>query len=216
MDEPDLGSEIMRGCAAAVRKIPAQRIHLFCVSCCERFFSGYAAWFAEEGLVDEGAASFASPEFVRRAIDACWEGAVQTDADDLLRTLMQSMPGDNEQPMLKSPLSDYFVEPWLLKLGLSCVLDPQVRFGLQASAAALDFHWQLRIRRTEMTGIGPAFDDPEWDRQYETDPGAVAESAIQIADADQLRVGMPDLKAMRKRSSDQGRHALNEVRKLLS
>jgi hypothetical protein len=125
------------------------------------------------------------------------------------------LPGENEQPIFRSPLNDYDVEPWLLNLGLSCVLDPQVRFGLSASAAALDFHWQLLIRRREMTGVGPAFDDPEWAREYENDPGAVAECAIQIEDAEQLSLGMPDLKAMRKRSADHGQHVLEDVRRFL-
>jgi hypothetical protein len=85
------------------------------------------------------------------------------------------MPGENEEPIFISPLDDYFVEPWLIKLGSSCVLDPQVSFGLSASAAALDFHWQLLIRRWERTGVGPAFDDPEWVRKFENDSGALAE-----------------------------------------
>jgi hypothetical protein len=126
------------------------------------------------------------------------------------------MPREDEQPIFKSPLNDYFVEPWLLNLGLSCVLDPQVNFGLQASAAALDFHWQLLIRRIEMAGKGPALDDPEFDREFEIDPGAVAESAIQLEEAEQLRLGMPDRKAMRMRSADHGRHFLGEVVRLLA
>src|SRR5712691_3287885 len=101
-----------------------------------------AAWSAEETPLDERKA-LPSAEFVRRAIDICWDGGIPTKADDLLRTMMRMMPGDDEQPIFKSPLNDYFIEPWLLKLGLSCVLDPQVSFGLQASAAALDFHRQL-------------------------------------------------------------------------
>lgn len=199
MDDPALGSDLLQRSAPAVRKIPAERIHIFCASCAERFFDGYKAWTEREPPP-----VLPSAESVRRAIDACWEGGVNTKADDLLRTLKRMMPGENEQPIFKSPLNDYFVEPWLLNLGLSCMLDPQLSFGLSASAAALDFHWQLLIRWREMAGIGPAFDDPEWDREFEIDPGAVAESAIQIEDAEQLRPGMPDRNAMRRRSADHG------------
>jgi hypothetical protein len=215
VDEQDLGSDLLRRSAAAVKKIPADRIHVFCASCAERFFVGYGAWLAEEMLVDERAASLPSPEFVRRAIDACWEGRGPTYADDLLRTLIRTMPTENEQVGFTLPLQHYFIEPWLLKLGLSCVLDPQVSFGLEASAAALDFHWQLLVARTEMAG-GPAFDDPEFDRQYQRDPGALAESAIQTEDAQQLERGEPDIEAMRKRSADHGRHALDEVKRLFA
>ena len=102
----------------------------------------------------------------------------------------------------------------MVELGLSSLLDPEVDFGLKASAAALDFRWQLLIRRTERAS-GPAFDDPEWDRLYATDPGAVAESTRQIRDAEELEGGSADLKAMRNRSADHGRDALAEVRRLL-
>lgn len=215
MDDPAFSSELERRCAAPIRKIPVERIHIFCASCAERFFDGYAAWSAEETSLDERKA-LPPAEFVRGAIDVCWEGRIPAKADDLLRTLVRMMPGANEQPIFKLPLNDYFLEAWLLQLGLSCVLDPQVSFGLSASAAALDFHWQLLIRRREMTGIGPAFDDPEWDREFEIDPRAVAESAIQIEDAEELSLGVPDLKAVRRRSADRGARVLEEVRRLLA
>ena len=112
-------------------------------------------------------------------------------------------------------MSDYFDEaPRLVELGLSCLLDPEVDFGLKASTAALDFHWQLLIRRTETAG-GPAFGGPEWDPLFEADPGAVAESALQIGDAGELERGVKDLKALRNRSANHGRDALEEVRRLL-
>ena len=201
--------------ATAVRKIPAGKLHIFCASCAERFFDGYAEWLADEIRLDARTASLPSPDFVRRAIDTCWKGADRTEVNDLLRTLSGMMPGDDEQPIFKSRLSDYFDEaPRLVELGLSSLLDPKVEFSLKSSAAALDFHWQLLIRRTEKAG-GPAFDDPEWDRLYETDPGAVAESALQIRDAEELQRGLADLKAMRNRSADNGRDALAEVRRRL-
>ena len=216
MDEPALGSDVERRSAAAVRKIPAERIHVFCASCAERFFGGYAEWLAEEKLLDERTA-LPSAEFVRRALDVCWDEGVHRQADELLRALIRMMPGDNEQPIFKSRLNDYFVEPWLVRLGLSSILDPQISFGLSASAAALDFHSQILDRRRDMAGIGPAFDDPERDlREFASDPGVLAESARQIEDAEQLSLGVPDWKAMRKRSADHGRDVLEEVLKLLA
>src|SRR5712691_11528107 len=69
-----------------------------------------AAWSAEETSLDERKA-LPSAEFVRRAIDICWDGGIPTKADYLLRTMMRMMPGDDEQPIFKSPLNDYFIEP---------------------------------------------------------------------------------------------------------
>jgi hypothetical protein len=214
--EPVPSSGLNERAAAAVQQIPAARVHVFCASCAERFFDGYAAWLADEISLDERAASLPTPEFLRRALDVCWAPGLQTEADGLLRMLKQLMPPEDEQPIFHSPLNGYFdVEASLVRLGLSCLLDPQVSFGLQASAAALDFHWQLAIRRRELTGVGPAFDDPEWVRAFARDPGAVAESAIQIEDAEQLRADAPDWSAMRMRSADQGRQVLGEVRTLV-
>lgn len=216
MDDSAFSSELERRSAAAIRKIPSEGIHIFCASCAERFLNGYAAWLAEEKLLDERTA-LPSAEFVRRAVEVCWDEGVRSQADELLRTLIRMMPGENEQPIFKSPLNDYFIEPSLVRLGLSSVLDPQVSFGLSASAAALDFHSQILDRGRDMAGIGPAFDDPERDlREFVTDPGALAESALQIEDADELSLGVPDLKAMRKRSAEHGRDVLEEVRKLLA
>lgn len=236
VDDSGYWSDLQRRSAVAIREIPVDRIHIFCASCAERFFDGYAVWLAEERLVNKPAESLPSPEFVRRAIDLCWAAGVRTEADNLLETLIRMMPGDNEQPIFKSPLGDYFVEPWLVRLGLSSVLHSQVGllepwlvamglssltgspagFGIAASAAALDFHNQLLDRRREMAGIGPAFDDPQRDlREFASDPGALAEGAIEIEDAEQLRLSAPDLDAMRKRSADHGRQVLQDVLKLL-
>ena len=236
VDDSAYWSDLERRCAFAIRQIPGDRIHLFCASCAERFFAGYAVWLAKEKLVNEPAASLPSPEFVRRAIDLCWAAGVGTEAENLLETLIRTMPGDNEQPIFKSPLDDYFVEPWLVRLGLSSVLNSQASllepwlvamglpflvgspagFGIAASAAALDFHNQLLDRRREMAGIGPAFDDPQRDlREFASDPGALAESAIQIDDAQQLRLAEPDLDNMRKRSADHGQQVLQDVVKLV-
>lgn len=220
----------------AIREIPADRIHIFCASCAERYFAGYAVWLAKESLVTEPAAFLPSPEFIRRAIDLCWAEVDRAEAVNLLDTLMRTMPGENEQPIFKSALSDYFVVPWLVRLGLSSMLDSQVGLvepwlvamglptlvgspvgsGIAAAVAALDFHNQLLDRRREMAGIGTAFDDPQRDRrEFASDPGALAEGALQIDDAEQLRLAAPDLGAMRKRSADHGRQVLQDVVKLV-
>jgi hypothetical protein len=172
-------------------------------------------WSAVEKSLHEGLA-LPSAAFVRRALGVCWDEGLASQADELLRALIRVMPEDNELPNFKSPLNDYFIEPWLVRLGLSAVFDPQVSFGLSASAAALDFHFQVLNRRKERAGIGPAFDDPERDlREFASDPGALAESAIQIEDAEQLSLGVPDWRAMRKRSADHGQRVLEEVRVFL-
>jgi hypothetical protein len=229
-------SDLERRSAVAIQVIPVDRIHVFCASCAERFFTGYAAWLAEEKLVTEPAASLPTPELIREAIDLCWASDVPSETEDILETLIRTMPGDNEQPIFKTRLADYFVEPWLVRLGLSSVLDSQVGlmeswlvamglsslvgspsgFGIAASAAALDFHYQLLDRRREMAGIGPAFDDPQRDsREFARDPGALAEGAMQLDDAAQLRLSAPDLNAMRKRSEEHGRRVLQDVLNLL-
>jgi hypothetical protein len=211
-----LSSGLNERAAAAVEKVPAKRVHVFCASCAERFFDGYAAWLTDEISLDERTASLPSPAFLRLALDVCWASGHQTEADGLVAMLKQLMPRDDEQPIFQSPLNDYFdVEPWLLQLGLSSILDPQVSFGVKASAAAIDFHWQLAIRRSEITGIGPAFDDPEWVHAFAVDPGAVAETMMQIEDAQTLGGDAPDWSAMRMRSADHGRRVLDEVKRLL-
>ena len=123
VDDSAYWSDLEGRSAAAIREIPVDRIHVFCASCAERFFAGYVVWLAKERLVTEPAASLPSPQFVRRSIDLCWAAGVRAEAESLLETLIRTMPGDNEQPIFKSPLDDYFVEPWLLRLGLSSVLD---------------------------------------------------------------------------------------------
>jgi len=236
VDDSAYWSDLEGRSAAAIREIPVDRIHVFCASCAERFFAGYVVWLAKERLVTEPAASLPSPQFVRRSIDLCWAAGVRAEAESLLETLIRTVPGDNEQPIFKSPLDDYFVEPWLLRLGLSSVLDSQVGFlepwlvakglsslvgspagfGMAASAAALDFHYQLLDRRREIAGIGPAFDDPQRDlREFASDPGALAEGAIQVDDAEQLTLSAPDLDAMRKRSAEHGGQVLQDVLKFL-
>jgi len=216
VDDAAFSSELERRSATEVSKIPAERIHLFCASCAERYFSGYAAWLADEKLLDERI-SPPSAEFVRRALDVCWEEGVPSEAGEMLGRLIQMMPGNHEQPIFKSPLNDYFIEPWLVRLGLSSMVDPQVSFGLSASAAALDFHSQILDRRRDMAGVGPAFDDPERDlREFAADAGAIAEGAIQIDDANKLQLGLADSNALRKRSADHGRHVLEQVMRLLA
>jgi hypothetical protein len=108
------------------------------------------------------------------------------------------------------------LEPWLVAMGLPFLVGSPAGFGIAASAAALDFHNQLLDRRREMAGIGPAFDDPQRDlRVFASDPGALAEGATQIDDAEQLRLAAPDLDAMRKRSADHGQQVLQDVVKLV-
>lgn len=216
MDDSPFSPDLERRSAAAIRKIPAERIHIFCASCAERFFDGYAAWLAEEELLDERT-ELPSVEFVRRAVDVCWEEGVHPKAEELLHALIGMMPGENEQPIFKSPLDDYFVEPWLIQLALTSMLDPQVSFGISASAAALDFHSQLLDRRRERAGIGPAWNDPERDlREFASDPGALAEGALEIEDAAQLSTRAADLSIIRNRSADHGRRVLETVRALLA
>lgn len=216
MSDAAFSPELERRSATAISKIPAERIHLFCASCAERYFSGYAAWLVDEKSLDERT-SLPSAEFVRRAVDVCWEEGVPSEADEMLGRLIQMLPGYHEQPIFKSPLNDYFVEPWLVKLGLSSMVDPQVRFGITASAVALNFHSQILDRRRDMAGIGPAFDDPERDlREFASDPGALAEGAIQIDDANDLQLGLADSNLVRKRSADHGRRVLEQVMRLLA
>ena len=199
----------------AIRLIPAARLPVFCASCAERFFEGDETWLAEETSF-EPHHDLPSPSFVRNAIDVCWAADGSAQPDSLLQTLIRTMPGENEQPIFKSTLNDYFVEPWLVRLGLSCVRDPQVNFGLSASAAAFDFHSQILDRRRDMAGVDPPFDDLERDlREFANDPGVLAEEAIQIEDAEQLRLGGPDWTAMRRRSEDHGHHVLEQVLKLV-
>ena len=216
MADSPFSPDLERRSAAAIRRIPAARIHLFCASCAERFFDGYQAWLADEKLLDERT-ELPSAEFVRRAVDVCWDEGVHSQADELLHALIRMMPGENEQPIFKSPLDDYFIEPWLIRLALTSMLDPQVSFGISASAAALDFHSQLLDRRRDRAGIGPAWDDPERDlREFASDPGALAEGALEIDDALQLSAGVPDLNVIRNRSADHGRRVLEAVRRLLA
>lgn len=236
VDDSPYWSDRERRSAAAIREIPLERIHIFCASCAERFFAGYALWLSKERLLTEPAASLPSPEFLRGAIDLCWSPSLHPEAEPLLHTLMRMMPGEHEQPIFKSPLNDYFEELWLVRLALSSMLDSQVGlleswlvamglsslvasptgFGIAASATALDFHNRLLSRRQELAGIGPAFDDPERDlREFAGDPRALAEGAIQVDDAEQLRLAAPGFDAMRRRSADHGRQVLQDLLKLL-
>lgn len=207
-------SALERRATAAVQGIPPSRVHIFCASCAERFFGGYARWLAEETLVFEPAKSLPPPEFVRQAIDFCWHGDSTTTADELRRALIQMLPGQDEQPIFKTRLNNYFdMAEWLVNLGLSSVLDPQVSFGLKASAASLDFHFQLLNRRREIAGER-ANTETEF-REFANDPGALAESAIQIEDATELRGERPDWQAMKKRSAAHGQQVLDQVLELL-
>ena len=205
----------MRRAAAAIQRIPVDRISLFCASCAERFFEGYEAASAEQvamGKEDDSPA----PEFIRKAIDVCWAAGPSFEAELLLHQLAGILPGEDAQPIFKTRLNDYFVEPWLIRLGLSSISGPDVAWGLKASQIALDFHFQMLQRRVEITGTGPAFEDAEFVREFERDPGAIGEISVQIDDAEDLREEAPDHAAMRQRSAVHGRRVLVEVLRLLS
>jgi hypothetical protein len=210
-----LNADLAPGASAAIQKIPVDRIPHFCASCAERFFEGYAAGLAEEAAI-RGTVDLPSSAFIRKAIDVCWVAGPSSEAVHLLRQLLGIMPGDDEQVIFNTNLSDYFVEPWLVRLGLSSVNGPDVSLGLNASDLALDFHFQMLQHRVEMTGTGPAFGDDEFLREFERDAGAMGEIAIEIEDAEELRKQVPDHAAMRERSAAHGRRVLIEVQRLVS
>jgi hypothetical protein len=210
-----LSADLPRRASAAIQQIPVDRIPLFCASCAERFFEGYAAWLAEEAAIEEHD-DLPSSAFIRKAIDVCWAGGPSVEAEHLLLQLLGIMPSDDAQPIFKARLNDYFVEPWLVRLGLSSVSGPDVSWGLNASDAALDFHFQMLQRRVEITGAGPAFEDDEFVREFERDARAMGEIAIQIEDAEELCKQVPDHAAMRERSAAHGRRVLVEVQRLVS
>jgi len=188
---------------------------MFCASCAERFFEGYAAWLAEEATIEEHD-DLPTSAFIRKAIDVCWAEGLSDEAEQLLHQLLGIMPGVDEQPIFKTRLNCYAVEPWLVRLGLSSVSGPDVSRGLSASDVALDFHFQMLQRRVEITGTGPAFEDEEFVREFERDAGAMGELAIEIEDAEELRKQVPDQAAMRERSAAHGRRVLVEVQRLVS
>ena len=210
-----MSADLARRAAAAIQQIPVDRISLFCASCAERFFEGYAAWLAEEAAIEEHD-DLPTSAFIRKAIDVCWAAGPSVEAEHLLQQLLGIMPGGDAQPIFKTRLNDYFVEPWLVRLGLSSVSGPDVSWGLNASDAALDFHFQMLQRRIEIRGIGPPFEDDEFDREFERDAGAMGEIAIEIEDAEELRKEAPDHAAMRERSAAHGRRVLVEVRRFVS
>lgn len=210
-----MSADLSRRASAAIQQIPVDRIPLFCASCAERFFEGYAAWLAEEAAVEEHD-DLPTSAFIRRAIDLCWAAGPSVEAEYLLHQLLGMMPGEDAQPIFKTRLNDYFVEPWLVRLGLSSVSGPDVSWGLNASDAALDFHFQMLQRRVEITGTGPAFEDDEFVREFERDAGAMGEIAIEIEDAVELCEEVPDHAAMRERSAAHGRSVLVEARRLVS
>jgi hypothetical protein len=210
-----LSGDLKRRASAAIEQIPVDRIPLFCASCAERFFEGYSAWLAEQAEIEEHD-DLPYSAFIRKAIEVCWAADPPVEAKHLLHHLVGIMPGEDAQPIFKTRLNDYLVEPWLVRLGLSSVSEPDVSWGLNASDAALDFHYQKLQRRVEITGTGPAFDDDEFDREFERDAGAMGEIAIEIEDADELRKHVPDHAAMRERSAAHGLRVLVEVQQLLS
>lgn len=210
-----MSADLTRRASAAIQQIPVDRISLFCASCAERFFEGYAAWLAEEAVIDKHD-DLPTSAFIKQAIDVCWAAGPFVEAEHLLHQLLGIMPGEDAQPIFKTRLNDYFIEPWLVRLGLSCVSGPDISWGLNASDAALDFHFQMLQRRVEITGTGPAFEDDEFVREFERDAGAVGEIAIEIEDAEELRKEVPDHAAMRERSAAHGRRVLVEVRRLVS
>jgi hypothetical protein len=210
-----LSADLPRRASAAIQQIPIDRIPLFCASCAERFFEGYAAWLAEEAAIEQHD-DLPPSAFIRKAVDVCWAAGPSVEAEHLLHQLLGIMPGDDAQPIFKARLNDYFVEPWLVRLGLSSVSGPDVSWGLNASDAALDFHFQMLQRRVEITGTGRAFEDDEFVREFERDAQAMGEIAIQIEDAEELCKQVPDHAAMRKRSAAHGRRVLVEVQGLVS
>jgi hypothetical protein len=210
-----LNADLAPRASAAIQQIPVGRIPHFCASCAERFFEGYAAGLAEEAAMRE-TVDLPRSAFIRKAIEVCWAAGPSFEAEHLLRQLLGIMPGDDVQPIFKSSLSDYLVEPWLVRLGLSSVSGPDVSWGLNASDLALDFHFQMLQHRVELTGTGPAFKDDEFLREFDRDAGAMGEIAIEIEDAEELRKQVPDHAAMRERSADHGRRVLIEVQRLVS
>jgi hypothetical protein len=210
-----LSADLVRRASAAIQQIPVDRIPLFCASCAERFFEGYAAWLAEEAAIEEHD-DLPPSAFIRKAIEVSWAAGPSGDAEHLLQQLLGIMPSDDAQPIFKTRLNDYFVEPWLVRLALSSVSAPDVTWGVNASAAALDFHFQMLQRRVEITGTGPAFEDDEFVREFERDAGAMGELAIEIEDAEKLHKQVPDQAAMRERSAAYGRRVLVEVQRLVS
>lgn len=210
-----MSTDLSRRASAAIQQIPVDRISLFCASCAERFFEGYAAWLAEETAIEEHD-DLPTGTFIRKAIDVCWAAGPSVEAERLLHQLLGIMPGEDVQPIFKTRLNDYTVEPWLVRLGLSSVSGPDVSWGLNTSNGALDFHFQMIQRRVEITGIGPAFEGDEFVREFERDAGALGEIAIEIEDAEELRKEVPDHVAMRGRSAAHGRRVLVEVQQLVS
>jgi hypothetical protein len=106
-----LNADLAPRASAAIRQIPAGRIPQFCASCAERFFEGYAAALAEEAAVRK-TVDLPSSAFIRKAIDVCWAAGPSSVAEHLLREMLGILPGDDEQPIFETSLSDYFVEPW--------------------------------------------------------------------------------------------------------
>ena len=210
-----MSGDLARRASAAIQQIPVDRISLFCASCAELFFEGYAALLAEQAAL-EYQDDLPSSAFIRKTIDVCWAAGPSVDAEHLLHQLLGIMPGEDTQPIFKTRLSDYLVEPWLVRVGLSSVSRPDFSWGLNASHAAIDFHFQMLQRRVETTGTGPAFEDDEFVREFERDARAMGESAIQIEDAEELCKQVPDHAAMRERSAAHGRRVLVEVQRLVS
>jgi hypothetical protein len=156
-------------------------------------------------------------DLLRQALDVCWPNTAETSQISELTAEIREAAPKSGQPIFSSRLSIYVVDLSLVEQALLSQSEPVGIHGLLCSEYALDFQLQLMDARREVAGVGPDYSDPGRDtREFEVDPGALAEAEHQMADAAALQSGTFDVDGMREASAAQGRRVLENVRKLIN